>query len=482
MANAAMTTPTSTRRRGPGVLAIAILLSAAAAGAQTPPPPGMSLKNCQNTVAVEGLKYEQGLIKAGRTCLQKMATALMQNGVSPTAGATSAASACVSQFRKLNDSRGLGLSLPEKLAARVTLKCDPTQAGVTHTLDDVTGQGVGLVGEQIEAANLDAWCQQFGGDGSIDSLAEWTACVQRSHECAAEAALATEYPRALEWLDLIVAAMGSVVPPPTDPAKVADALVAATALNSAIEGAGNDDVPNLQCGTTCGDGARNGYEACDGADLGGATCTGLGFAAGTLACTATCQLDLGVCTPFSSEQFPATGQTTCWNSSGTVVSCAGTGHDGDTLGGTALSYTDNGDGTITDNNTKLVWEKLADDGSIHDRDIQYSWDNAVAVHVGGLNTASFAGYTDWRVPNVKELLSIVDYENVGPAVSTAFNTGCTPGCTVLSCSCTAAFNYWSSTTYVITPGNAWFVNFHSGLPNAGGKPFSNHVRAVRGGS
>ncbi len=69
--------------------------------------------------------------------------------------------------------------------------------------------------------------------------------------------------------------------------------------------------------------------------------------------------------------FPATGQTTCWNSAGTVIACAGTGQDGDIRAGATLSYTDNGDGTITDNNTGLMWEKKSRDGSvntnIHDR-------------------------------------------------------------------------------------------------------------------
>jgi hypothetical protein len=55
----------------------------------------------------------------------------------------------------------------------------------------------------------------------------------------------------------------------------------------------------------------------------------------------------------------ATGQTTCWDSSGNVVACGGTGQDGEILAGAALSYTDNGDGTITDNNTALMWGKRA---------------------------------------------------------------------------------------------------------------------------
>jgi hypothetical protein len=58
-----------------------------------------------------------------------------------------------------------------------------------------------------------------------------------------------------------------------------------------------------------------------------------------------------------------TGQTTAY----------GTGSDGDLQKGTARSYTDNGDGTITDNVTGLMWEKKSDDGGIHDKDNMYTW-------------------------------------------------------------------------------------------------------------
>src|SRR2546426_88035 len=148
----------------------------------------------------------------------------------------------------------------------------------------------------------------------------------------------------------------------------------------------------------------------------------------------------------AAQAFPATGQTTCWNSAGVIIPCFGTGQDGDIQAGATLSYTDNGDGTITDNNTNLVWEKQSDDGSIHDKDNLYTWDDAFAVHVAGLNATNFAGHNDWRLPNVKELQSIVDYENFNPAVAPAFNNNCTAGATVTTGSCTAtpASDYWSS--------------------------------------
>jgi hypothetical protein len=196
----------------------------------------------------------------------------------------------------------------------------------------------------------------------------------------------------------------------------------------------------------------------------------------------TCDADLTACQA-SQQYFPATGQTTCWNSSGSVISCAGTGHDGEIQAGATLAYTDNGDGTVTDNNTNLMWEKLSQDGSIHDWVTTYTWDNAFAVKVAALNSGSFAGHTDWRVPNLKELQSIVNYENVTPAISPAFNTGCTAGCTVTTCSCTlSGAYYWSSSTYAPNPQWAWVVNFYDGTMGAVYKTPNFFLRAVRGGS
>jgi Protein of unknown function (DUF1566) len=185
-------------------------------------------------------------------------------------------------------------------------------------------------------------------------------------------------------------------------------------------------------------------------------------------------LALGWAATVAADQFPATGQTTVHR----------TGDDGDIQAGATLSYKDNGDGTITDNNTKLMWEKKSDDGTIHDKDTTYTWDNAFAVHVARLNAGSgFAGHTDWRLPNVKELQSIVNYGTFSPAVSLAFNTNCVAGTTtILTGSCTAASFYWSSTTDAKVPTGAWLVSFGFGNVFAFGKSDGLRVRAVRGGS
>jgi hypothetical protein len=194
------------------------------------------------------------------------------------------------------------------------------------------------------------------------------------------------------------------------------------------------------------------------------------------------EADLSACTTqlAAAQKFPATGQTTCYNSSNVVTDCANTsGQDGNIRAGAALSYTDNGDGTITDNNTGLMWEKKSYDEPIHSQYNTYTLEAAIAVHVAGLNAANFAGRHDWRLPNVKELQSIIDYGNVNLAFDPVFNTGYTPGSTVLTGSCTAPSRYLSSTSDASEPALVWGVDFSSGSVLRGGP--NTEVRAVRGG-
>jgi hypothetical protein len=166
----------------------------------------------------------------------------------------------------------------------------------------------------------------------------------------------------------------------------------------------------------------------------------------------------------------ATGQTTCWDLHGDDVACTGTGQDGELKAGFGLRYTSNDNGTITDNNTGLVWEKKTA-ANMFDA---YMWDEAFH-YVAGLNAVNFAGHSDWRLPNVRELQSIIDYGRIGPAVAPAFND-CANG------SCTVSGSYWSSTSAVASPILGWRVNFYDGFQLVGGKGFTMRVRAVRGGS
>lgn len=210
-----------------------------------------------------------------------------------------------------------------------------------------------------------------------------------------------------------------------------------------------------------------------------ATCsTDLAVAEGDLT---VCQADLAACESEPSIQLLQTGQTTCWNVAGSVVPCSGTGSDGESQRGVALAYTDNGDGTITDQNTGLTWEKLDDAGGIHDKDVQYTWSDARAVKIAALNGAAFAGHSDWRLPNRRELESIVNLQYYYPSVSPAFHSACSAGCSAATCSCTVAASYWTSSTYAGLPQDGWVVYFF-GAVSTTAKTNPNYVRAVRGGA
>ncbi|MBJ6799866.1 DUF1566 domain-containing protein [Geomonas propionica] len=111
--------------------------------------------------------------------------------------------------------------------------------------------------------------------------------------------------------------------------------------------------------------------------------------------------------PAATIQLPRTGQTLCWDVSATIIDCAGTGMDGETQLGhewPSPRFTDNGNGTLTDTLTGLVWLQNANCfGSL---EWQQALDTANSFASGscGLTDGSVAG--DWRLPNRKELLSI----------------------------------------------------------------------------
>jgi hypothetical protein len=135
-------------------------------------------------------------------------------------------------------------------------------------------------------------------------------------------------------------------------------------------------------------------------------------------------------------------------------------------------FTDNNNGTITDNLTGLIWMKNANCSAIS----QKTWSEALtavgnlADGICGLSDGSLAG--DWRLPNVRELQSLVDYGRFG-APSLPFTNF-------------QDFYYWSSTSYAGYPGFAWLVDFYGFLYNSVenvGKDYSyGYVIAVRGGS
>jgi hypothetical protein len=155
------------------------------------------------------------------------------------------------------------------------------------------------------------------------------------------------------------------------------------------------------------------------------------------------------------------------------------------------SLVDNGDGTLTDTATGLVWEKKCNcRGTVHDFEATYFWsgdgehetiwDWLRAVNAEG--TSGFAGHADWRIPNVKELVSLVDYETSGPAIASLLGA-CTAECTEPSgagCGCTSSGPYWTSTTFADFPAHALTVGFAVGGIDDQLKTLRGFVRAVRG--
>ena len=168
-----------------------------------------------------------------------------------------------------------------------------------------------------------------------------------------------------------------------------------------------------------------------------------------------------------------TGQTTGF----------GPGSDGDLERGLTRIFNDLGNGVVKDARTGLTWEKKSDDGSLHDVDATYNFEDAIGVFIAGLNTANYGGHNDWRLPNRFELETLVDLGQQNPAIDGGlFNTLCLPACTVATCSCTGlSAGYWTSTTVVATPNYAWVVYFNLGGNGFDLKTNTDYVRAVRGG-
>ena len=172
----------------------------------------------------------------------------------------------------------------------------------------------------------------------------------------------------------------------------------------------------------------------------------------------------GWVSPAEAYRLPDSGQTKCYDNAGNEIACPAPGErfhgqDGN-YSGPQPAYKDNGDGTVSDLNTGLMWQQ----GDAHNSSTR-TWQQAVDY----CSASALADYHDWRLPSITELASIVDHSGTNPAINTTYFSGCRSG------------SYWSGTTVAYGPNLAWYVVFNNGYGNWSGKGYYYYVRCVRGG-
>ena len=118
---------------------------------------------------------------------------------------------------------------------------------------------------------------------------------------------------------------------------------------------------------------------------------------------------------------------------------------------------------------------LGDEGSVHDKDNTYTWQDSQDVFIESLNITRFGGYSDWRLPTNKELAGIINHEIFNPAIDLNYFPNTQPN------------QFWTSTTLADgpSPGTGWYavwlVNFYDGRAGEWGiEVKKKYVRAVRG--
>ena len=120
---------------------------------------------------------------------------------------------------------------------------------------------------------------------------------------------------------------------------------------------------------------------------------------------------------------------------------------------------DNTKEVVIDSNTNLMWQ---DNSSA--KYIKVKWTDAIDY----CETLKFAGYSDWRLPNVRELYSIVEHTVIDPSIVNGFKN-------------ITSYYYWSSTTQSISTNQTkgWLVGFMVGKKLPINKNDSHYVRCVR---
>jgi hypothetical protein len=135
-------------------------------------------------------------------------------------------------------------------------------------------------------------------------------------------------------------------------------------------------------------------------------------------------------------------------------------------------FTDNRDGTATDSNTGLTWKKCLEGQNSNDctGTQTYTWQEALQRALVLNSNGGFAGKSDWRLPNIKELRSIIEKQCSVPAINlTLFPGNSSP-------------HIWTSSPIAGANGSrAWYVDFYYGSTLSDLKSSKLYVRLVRGG-
>ncbi len=137
-------------------------------------------------------------------------------------------------------------------------------------------------------------------------------------------------------------------------------------------------------------------------------------------------------------------------------------------------FTVSSNGTVTDTKTGLMWKRCSEGlsgvGCTVGSAVTYnSWQNALLQAQTVNSNGGYAGYSNWRVPNVKELRSITERQCYDPAINAIIFPN------------TISYSYWSSSPIANLSNRAWGVSFGKGGDLFVHKLYYGHVRLVRSG-
>ena len=138
----------------------------------------------------------------------------------------------------------------------------------------------------------------------------------------------------------------------------------------------------------------------------------------------------------------------------------------------STQFTVHGDGTVTDSKTGLMWmqcqEGLSDADCATGLASQYDWSQALQ-RASDLNTqGGFAGFSDWRVPNIAELLTLVEEQCTQPAINVL----------VFPNTDDSKF-FWTASPNLNNTDASWYVDFKFGISGPVTRDGRYPVRLVR---